>query len=189
MSCPFCLIVAGEAPARIVREWDDTLAIEPLNPVTPGHLLVLPKVHVETLFSSPDVAATTMRRVSEMVHGVERHVDPNDYNVITSAGRAATQTVMHLHVHLVPRRPGDGLRLPWTSAPAIAPSLDDVADLADEHRHPGHKLFVRRAGELVRLDAVTDEHPLTRLEFDLGVEDTWDLLDELLAALDPRRTP
>ena len=45
---------------------------------------------------------------------VERHHEPRDYNVITSAGRAATQTVMHLHFHLVPREPGDGLMLPWS---------------------------------------------------------------------------
>lgn len=112
--CVFCQIAAGEAPATIVREWDDAIAIVPLNPVTPGHLLVLPKRHVETFFSDPDTSAATMRRVSEMVHGVELHHDPNDYNVITSAGRWATQTVMHLHVHLVPRRPNDGLALPWS---------------------------------------------------------------------------
>lgn len=115
-SCIFCDIVSGLAPATIVREWDDAIAIVPLNPVVPGHLLVLPKRHVETFFSSPDVSAMTMHRVAEMVHGVERHIDPYDYNIITSAGPAATQTVMHFHVHLVPRTFGDGLALPWTKS-------------------------------------------------------------------------
>ncbi len=113
--CVFCAIVRRDAPATIVREWDDALTIVPLNPVVPGHLLVIPKAHVETVFSSPGVSAATMRRVAEMVHGVERHHDPNDYNVITSAGAAATQTVMHLHFHLVPRSDGDGLKLPWST--------------------------------------------------------------------------
>ncbi len=113
-ACAFCAIVAGDAPATIVREWEDTLALIPLNPVVDGHTLVLPKRHVQSFFSDPDTSATTMRRVAEMVHGVERHIDPNDYNVITSAGRAATQSVLHLHVHLVPRRFGDGLSLPWS---------------------------------------------------------------------------
>lgn len=112
--CAFCNIVTRTAPATIVREWDDAIAIVPLNPVVPGHLLVLPRRHVETFFSDPDTSAAVMRRTSEMVHGVDRHVDPFDYNVITSAGGAATQTVFHLHVHLVPRVRGDGLRLPWT---------------------------------------------------------------------------
>jgi histidine triad (HIT) family protein len=114
----FCDIVAGEAPATIVREWDDALCIEPLNPVTKGHLLVIPRAHVVTIFSSPDVAAAVMRRTSEMLHGVERWMEPRDHNVITSAGRAATQTVDHFHVHIVPRERGDGLALPWTNQAA-----------------------------------------------------------------------
>lgn len=116
LGCVFCEIVAYNATADIVRVWDDALAFRPLNPVTEGHLLIIPKTHVETIFSSPDVAAMTMRRVSEMLHGLpERWQDPFDYNVITSAGPSATQTVMHFHVHLVPRREGDGLQLPWTN--------------------------------------------------------------------------
>lgn len=46
MSCIFCQIIAGEAPATVVREWDDALAIVPRGPVTPGHTLVIPKQHV-----------------------------------------------------------------------------------------------------------------------------------------------
>jgi histidine triad (HIT) family protein len=112
-NCPFCDIIGGLSPADTVREWDDAIAIVPLNPVTSGHTLVIPKTHVQSFFSSPDVSAATMRRAAEMLHGVERHHDPRDYNVITSAGPAATQTVMHLHVHLIPRQRGDGLALPW----------------------------------------------------------------------------
>lgn len=114
MSCVFCDIVEGYAPATVVREWNDAICIVPLNPVVSGHLLVLPRRHVQTVFSNPDVSAATMRRVAEMVHGVERHHEPRDHNVITSAGRAATQTVSHLHFHLVPREMGDGLMLPWS---------------------------------------------------------------------------
>lgn len=112
--CPFCAIVAGEAPASVLREWDDAICIEPLNPVVRGHVLVIPKVHVQAFFSSPEVSAATMRRAAEWMHGVETHHEPRDHNIITSVGRAATQTVMHLHVHIVPRENGDGLPLPWT---------------------------------------------------------------------------
>jgi histidine triad (HIT) family protein len=124
-ACAFCAIVAGRASAMIVREWDDAVAIVPLNPVVNGHVLVLPKRHVETFFSDPEISAATMRRAAEMLHGVERHFEPRDHNVITSAGRAATQTVMHMHVHIVPRRYGDGLPLPWTpQQAALTPSKD-----------------------------------------------------------------
>jgi histidine triad (HIT) family protein len=107
IACPFCKIIAGLAPATIVREWDDALAIEPLGPVVPGHLLVIPKTHVVDFLADPDVTAATFRRAAELGSG--------DANLITSSGVAATQSVFHLHVHLVPRAEGDGLALPWSS--------------------------------------------------------------------------
>lgn len=113
-NCVFCSIVVGNTPATVVREWNDVLCIVPLNPVVDGHWLVLPKKHVTTFFSDPDISAITMRRAAELIHGVERHHNPYDYNIITSAGKAATQTIMHLHVHLVPRQIGDNLKLPWS---------------------------------------------------------------------------
>jgi histidine triad (HIT) family protein len=108
-ACPFCAIVAA-APARIVHEWPDTLAFEPLNPVTPGHVLVIPKAHVADFRTDPTVSATVMARAARLAAVTIGH----DVNLITSAGADATQTVRHLHIHLVPRRAGDGLALPWT---------------------------------------------------------------------------
>ena len=104
--CPFCAIVAGDAPATIVREWPDAIAIVPLNPVTDGHMLVIPRRHVSDFTEDADISAATMRCASELAGAPA--------NVITSAGSAATQTVDHLHLHIVPRRDGDGLALPWT---------------------------------------------------------------------------
>lgn len=104
--CPFCEIVAGRAPAQVFHEWDDALAIVPLNPVTEGHLLVIPKVHVADVGHDPEVSAATMRRAAQLAAA-------QWCNVITSRGRAATQTVFHLHLHLIPRAKGDLLSLPW----------------------------------------------------------------------------
>ena len=81
---------------------------EPLNPVTEGHLLVVPRKHVEDISVDPDIAALVMAEVSRLTD------DMSDVNVITSKGSLATQTVPHFHVHIVPRRKGDGLHLPWT---------------------------------------------------------------------------
>lgn len=103
--CPFCDIVAGRAPAVVVREWDDALAIVPLNPVVDGHVLVIPKEHAQDATVDRSVAAITMFRAAELA-------EP-PCNLITSAGSEATQTVMHLHIHIVPRWPYDGLPLPW----------------------------------------------------------------------------
>lgn len=104
--CVFCRIVNGQAPSTQVREWPDAVAIVPHRPVVDGHVLVIPKRHVADFTEDPDVTAAVMRRAS----GIGEY----PMNLITSAGSAATQTVFHLHVHLVPRRDGDGLALPWT---------------------------------------------------------------------------
>ncbi len=104
--CVFCRIVRGELPAYVVREWEDYLAFVPLNPVTHGHVLVIPKVHRDDFKQDPTVTAEVMRRAALMARG--------PCNLITSAGSEASQTVFHLHVHLIPRRPGDGLLLPWS---------------------------------------------------------------------------
>jgi len=107
--CPFCEIVAGRAPATILREWRDTIAIVPLNPVVDGHTLVIPKVHAADFTTGAYVSAMTMHRAAELAEG------SGPMNLITSKGREATQSVFHLHLHLVPRVEGDGLALPWYS--------------------------------------------------------------------------
>lgn len=107
-SCVFCDILAGEAPATIVRSWPYAVAFKPLNPVTEGHTLVVPATHVRDALENPDVSAATMAAASEYAAEV------GPCNIITSAGHEATQTVFHLHIHVVPRREGDGLALPWT---------------------------------------------------------------------------
>jgi histidine triad (HIT) family protein len=109
--CPFCEIIAYRAPATIVRAWPDAIAIVPLGPVVDGHLLVIPHDHVSDFSADPDVTAITARRAAELA--LERGLICA--NLITSMGAAATQSVFHLHLHLVPRAADDGLALPWYS--------------------------------------------------------------------------
>ena len=105
--CVFCSILAGNAPATIVREWEDAIAIVPLNPVTEGHILVMPRTHVSDALENPEITAQTMKRASEIAKA--------PCNLITSVGAAATQTIFHLHIHVIPRVEGDGLSLPWSN--------------------------------------------------------------------------
>lgn len=108
-NCAFCAIAAGDAPATVVREWPDALAIRPRSGgVNPGHVLVLPRVHTPDAGTDPDVTAAVMRRAAELA------AECPAANIITSKGTPATQTVFHLHVHVVPRSEGDDLPLPWT---------------------------------------------------------------------------
>lgn len=112
--CVFCEIAAGRAPAKHRGEWISTIVFEPLNPVTPGHLLVAPRTHVEDAIEDSRVTATTMADAATVVNVLRRN-DPRyeSVNIITSVGAPATQSVFHLHIHIVPRQPGDGLLLPW----------------------------------------------------------------------------
>ena len=108
MSCPFCAIIRGETPAQIVQRWPDAIAIVPLNPVRPGrHLLVIPVEHVDDALEQPVVTAVAMQRAAELAQA--------PCNIITSVGSEATQTVRHLHVHIVRRSEADGLMLPWSA--------------------------------------------------------------------------
>ncbi|MFH8642328.1 HIT family protein [Streptomyces goshikiensis] len=108
-NCVFCSIAAGTAPAVIVREWPDALAIRPrTGGVAEGHVMVLPRVHVADAGTDPEVTAAVYRRAAELM------AEQPAANLITSKGRAATQSVFHLHVHVVPRQEDDCLPLPWT---------------------------------------------------------------------------
>ena len=105
--CPFC--------GRIKRgeyDYDDkwSVAFRPPRPVTPGHFLVVPRKHVSHALESPRSAGKAL----ELAGCLANEMGLESANFITSAGENATQTVFHLHVHVVPRRAGDGLRLPWT---------------------------------------------------------------------------
>jgi histidine triad (HIT) family protein len=108
--CVFCDIVAGRAPATVVKEWPAALAIVPLKPVTDGHVLVLPKAHSADFTTGSEALLWAVMGAAQLAR--EMH---GPMNLITSKGAEATQSVFHLHLHLVPRRKDDGLALPWYS--------------------------------------------------------------------------
>jgi len=114
-NCPFCArIAAGEFDYYDL----DSVAFQPLNPVTPGHFLVVPRKHVSHALESPAAAGRALKFAGFLANqmGLE------SANFITSAGALATQTVFHLHLHVVPRREGDGLALPWTGQKREVPA-------------------------------------------------------------------
>lgn len=108
--CPFCDPdkIKSEVARMFAADGSEHFVFEPLRPVTPGHLLVVPTVHVESATEDPLVTA--------MSAGVAARVASlcRSANLITSIGVPATQSVFHLHWHVVPREMGDNLMLPWT---------------------------------------------------------------------------
>ena len=117
--CPFCEY-AG--PSEVLWDYGDCIVFEPLNPVVPGHVLVAPKAHAGHFTEDLEVTAAVARRAAQWAREV------GDCNLITSKGLAATQTVEHLHLHVIPRRADDGLALPW---PSTQPSPESGSPLLD----------------------------------------------------------
>lgn len=111
MPCVFCDIVAGKAPAMRIYEDDGYLAILDIRPFTRGHTLVLPKQHTVDLTDTPTETVADMlaigQRIARAARESELHADGN--NVVLNDGRAAFQSVFHIHLHVVPRRNGDKL--------------------------------------------------------------------------------
>lgn len=107
--CVFCEIVKSGGPNDFERIGKWVVAFTPLNPVTPGHRLFVPVRHGEDAGDDPTWASMAFRFAADYAYGQQE-----DYNLITSGGKFATQTVFHTHIHYVPRRPDDGLMLPWT---------------------------------------------------------------------------
>jgi len=110
--CVFCDIAAGHAPAARVFEDDLTIAVMDIAPAARGHVLVLSREHFETLYQlSAEAAqgvALTARRVALALRAA---LEPEGLSVVQSNGAAANQTVAHYHMHLIPRRRTEGLRL------------------------------------------------------------------------------
>lgn len=123
--CVFC--DESKIKSEVTHHNPRVMSFEPLNPVVPGHRIFVPKKHVVDFFDDPDTFAEVCRVVSICASNHE------EYNVITSKGRNATQSVFHLHVHLVPRTENDGLTLPWTSKEELL--KQDRAYLAGEVEH------------------------------------------------------
>jgi histidine triad (HIT) family protein len=130
-SCPFCAIVRGDdtAVARVC-ESESWLAFFPPEPATPGHTLIVPKVHVFDLWhATPELAGALMTAAHRVGRAVRAALMPEGLNLISSAGEVAEQTVFHLHLHVVPRWRDDGFGHIW---PPKRPLENvDIADLQE----------------------------------------------------------
>ncbi len=108
--CVFCKIIAKQIPAQIVFENESIIAFLDINPVHPGHTLVLPKTHVESFTDLPSeicggVGATAQKLMKVFIE----KMGYEGANLIQNNGAAAGQVVPHVHFHVIPRKKGDGL--------------------------------------------------------------------------------
>ncbi|MEJ0053790.1 MAG: HIT domain-containing protein [bacterium] len=110
--CIFCKIVNRESPASVVFEDDTSMVIEPIDPISKGHVLVLPKKHFVNMLDTDDETLSHLAVVSKNVgHTVLGKNNAHSMNLLHAAGMEAQQSVFHLHFHIVPRYENDGLDL------------------------------------------------------------------------------
>ena len=116
-ACIFCKIARGEMKTEKVAESDSFLAIKDIHPATEGHTLVIPKQHWVTLLDVPDTYGKELvwftKKVADSLlegKGVE------GFNLVMSNGEAAQQDVAHAHVHVIPRKEGDGVLKKWVNS-------------------------------------------------------------------------
>ena len=110
MSCVFCAIAAEEAPALRIYEDDGYLAILDVRPFTRGHTLVMPKRHTVDLTDTPPETLADMVALGQRIARAARATELADAtNIGINDGRAAFQSVSHIHLHVLPRRNGDKL--------------------------------------------------------------------------------
>ena len=129
--CIFCKIVAGEAPASIVHQDDTVIVFLDINPVTPGHLMVVPRAHLPALADIDPQTGGHMFNVAQRMAAALREsgLRCDGINMFYADGEAAFQEVFHAHLHVFPRYEGDGFRLvaDWESE-SSRPELEAVGE-------------------------------------------------------------
>jgi histidine triad (HIT) family protein len=107
--CVFCRIIAGELPAHVVLEDEGFVAFLDARPLFPGHVLLVPREHVVTIMDAPrEMLGPLAERTQDVARAVQAAME--SAGIFTAANNIVSQSVPHLHVHVVPRNRKDGLR-------------------------------------------------------------------------------
>ena len=123
--CTFCDLIAGAAEVSVCYEDADSIAFMDIQPVNPGHLLVVPRHHYESLADIPPALAMDLFAVATRLAPVVMRVAGADgMNIVVNSGAAAGQDVFHYHVHVIPRREGDGFDVPLPFAGSAMPERE-----------------------------------------------------------------
>ena len=134
MDCIFCAIANGDLPASPVYDDDRALAFLDVRPATPGHLLVIPKQHASDLAALEAVEGAHLFTVAQRLAAAVRasSLAPEGINLFLADGEAAGQEVFHVHLHVLPRRAGDGFRV---AADFRSPPREELDQVAADIRH------------------------------------------------------
>lgn len=131
--CIFCKIVAGKIPAAKVYEDANSLAFIDINPLAEGHTLLIPKAHYAFIYDMPSREAAEMcALLPRLARSVKTAVHAEGLNILQNNGLCSGQVVMHLHFHLIPRMPGDGLGYRWPAGKYPEGRLQEICTLVTQ---------------------------------------------------------
>ena len=129
--CTFCDLIRGAGEVSVCYEDATAIAFMDIQPVNPGHTLVVPKQHYESLRDTPPEVVTHLfavaTRLAEVVGEVTR---AEGMNMVVNSGAAAGQDVFHYHVHVIPRRAGDGFDVPLPFPGSQMPERERLETMA-----------------------------------------------------------
>jgi len=127
--CIFCKIIRGEIPSFKVWEDEATYAFMDINPVAPGHALIVPKFHTPNIYEAPsDWLGPVMGSVSRVARAVRDELKPDGMNILQANDKGAAQSVFHIHFHVIPRNLGDGLTMNWDIVPGDMAEIGALAE-------------------------------------------------------------
>ncbi len=128
--CAFCRILRGEIPASLVAETEYAVAFMDLNQPTPGHVLVIPRAHIENIYDlDAETGAAVFDLTLGMAKAVKRALQPDGLDLFQANERAGQQSVLHFHIHIIARYAGDRdrIHLSWSNDLAPKSELDAMA--------------------------------------------------------------
>ena len=126
-SCIFCKIANGDIPSNTIYEDDKFRVILDNGPATKGHALVLPKEHYANLFEMPqDLLADAAVVAKKVATNIKEKLSCDGLNLVQNNGETAGQTVMHFHLHIIPRYENDGQHILWNPTSPSAEELVEV---------------------------------------------------------------
>ena len=128
--CIFCKLANGVFPTNSIYEDDTFNVILDAGPATKGHALILPKEHYDNLYELPDeTAGKAMILAKKLAGEMSRRLNADGLNVVQNNGAAAGQTVMHYHLHLIPRYKNDGQHILWQPSEPSKKELEETRNL------------------------------------------------------------
>lgn len=125
-SCLFCEIAARRIAASVVYEDDDVMAFLDINPLAPGHVLLITKAHCETLLDVPKNTFSALFSTAQKIAAAQiKVVGAEGVNWLQNSGTAAGQEILHFHIHLIPRMVDDDVGWNWKPSPYKIPEERD----------------------------------------------------------------